>query len=178
MALDGLTPFLGFCEQIGMRHNLVDQADIDGFLGRESAGEEDHLAGQTLANHAGNVLGRTYGRAGANFGTGLAEMGLVGSDHHVTPQGELVSATHAPAIDHGDDRDWQAANGHGRAEHPVVPVIGVGPVQLHHRAEIAASREGLVACAGDNGTSDRRVVAGRFEGVDQLVERVLTKGIA
>src|SRR6266852_5502036 len=44
---------------------------------------------------------------------GLAEHGILRGNDQVAPQGELVAAAHAPAVDHGNDGDRQAADGHG-----------------------------------------------------------------
>ena len=78
MRLDGLAPFFGLFAQFILRDDLVDEADLDSFGGGERAGQENHLAGQPLTDHARDVLRRTDGRASADLGAGLAEHGVVG----------------------------------------------------------------------------------------------------
>jgi len=51
---------------------------------------------------------------------------VVGRDHEVAPERELVAAAHAPAVDHGDNRDRQAADRHREALHTsfhIAPLI-------------------------------------------------------
>ena len=177
VALDGLAPHEGFGEQILLRHAFVDEADLDRLFRGEAAGAEDHLAGEALADDARQVLRRADRRAGADLGAGLAEHGVFGRDHEVAPQGELVTAAHAPAVDHRDDRNRQAADRHGEALHAVVPHGGIGPVEPLHGVEIAARRERLVADAGDHRAGDRGIVAGRLQRVDHLVERLLAERV-
>ena len=165
------------CEQVLLRHAFVDEADLRGLLRGEAPRAEDHLARQPLADDARQVLGRAHGRAGADLGAGLPEHGVLRRDDQVAPQRELVAAAHAPAVDHGDDRDRQAADGHRETLHAVVPHRAVDPVQALHGVEVAAGRERLVAGAGDHRAGDRRVLAGRFQRVDHLIERLLAERV-
>ena len=76
-----------------------------------------------------------------------------------------MAAAHAPAVDHGNDGDRQAADGHGETLHAVVPHGAVDPVEALHGVEIAARRERLVACARENdGARLRRGAARRPRG--------------
>ena len=88
-----------------------------------------------------------------------------------------MSATHAPAVDHGDHGNRQAADGHRQAEHAVVPHIGIGEVQAFHRVEIAAGGKRLVALAGNHRADDGRVFACGFQGIDHLIEGLFAEGV-
>ena len=138
VALHGLAPLQRFLDQIFLRDALVDQADLHCFLGTEAPRAENHLPRQAFADDARDVLRRAHGRARAHLGTGLTEHRVFGGNHQVAPQREFMSTTHAPAVDHGDHRDRQAANGHRQSEHAVVPHIGVGEIEPLHREEITA----------------------------------------
>src|SRR5260370_15911606 len=56
-----------------------------------------------------------------------SQYGVLRRDDKVAPQGKLVAAAHAPAVDHGDDREGQAADRHGKPLHAVVPHRRIGP---------------------------------------------------
>ena len=160
-----------------LRHAFVDEADLDRFLRAEAPRAEDHLAREPLADDARQVLRRAHGRAGADLGAGLAEHGVLGGDDQVAPQRKLVAAAHAPAVDHGDDRNRQAADGHGQALHAVVPHGAVDQVEPLHGVEIAAGGKRLVAGAGHDRAGDRGILAGGFQRVDQLIERLLAERV-
>ena len=81
-----------------------------------------------------------------------------------------MAAAHAPAVDHGDHRDRQAANGHGQALHAVVPHVAVGESEPLHGIKITAGGERLVAGTGHHRAGDRGILAGRLQRVDHLVE--------
>ncbi len=175
--LDGLAPDQRLLQQVLLRHAFVDEADLRGLLGVEPARAKDHLARQPLADDARQVLRGADRRAGPDLRAGLSEHGILGGDHEVAPQRELVAAAHAPAVDHRDHRDRQAADGHGEALHAVVPHRAVDPVEALHGIEIAARRERLVAGAGHHRAGDRWVLARRFQRVDQFVEGLLAERI-
>ena len=177
MALHGFTPLERFFQQILLRHALVDQADFDRFLGTETTRAENHFTRQALAEDARQVLGRADSRAGADFGAGLAEHCIFGGNHQIAPQRKFMSAAHAPAVDHRDHRDWQAADGHRQSEHAVVPHVSIGEIEAFHRIEIAAGRKRLVTLAGDHGTDDRRIFTRRFQRIDHFVQRLLAEGV-
>src|SRR5262249_38320862 len=53
----------------------------------------------------------------------------------------------------------------------------VDPGEPLHGVEVAAGGERLVAGAGHDSAGDRGIVAGRSQRIDQLVERLLAKGV-
>src|SRR6516164_4737275 len=114
-------------KKIRQRHAFVDEADVDGFFRGEAPRAEDHLARQPFADDARQILRRADGGAGADARASLAEHGILRGNDQIAPQGELVAAAHAPAVDHGDDGDRQAADGHGETLHAVVPHGAVHP---------------------------------------------------
>src|SRR4029077_9468914 len=89
----------------------------------------------------------------------------------------LVAAAHAPAVDHGNDRDGQTADGHGETLHAVVPHGAIDPVEPLHRVEVAAGGKSLVTGAGHHRTGDRWVLASGFQCIDELVEGLLAKRV-
>src|SRR5690606_25752582 len=131
--------------------------NLDCFLRWESAGTKDHFAGKTLADDTRDVLRCAHGGAGTDLCAGLTENSVVRGNHDVAPEGELVTTAHAPAIDHGDDRNMRAAQAHGAVEHAVVPMAGDHPVKPHHRTKIASGAEGTIAGAGDDHRGDGRI---------------------
>src|SRR5262245_12641920 len=177
MALDGLAPRQRLLAQVCLRYAFVDEADLDGLFRGEAPSAEDHLPRQPFADDARQILRRSHGRAGADAGAGLAEHGIVRGNDQVAPQGELVAAAHAPAVDHGNDGDRQAADGHGKTLHAVIPHGAVDPGEALHGVYVAASGKGLVAGAGHDRTGDGRVLARRFQRVDELIEGLLAKGV-
>src|SRR5258708_4640429 len=175
VALDGLAPDERLLEQILRRHAFVDEADFDGLAGGEGGGAEVHLARRPFADDARKILRGADGRTGADLGTGLAQYGILRRDDEVAPQGKLVAAAHAPAVDHGDGRDGQAADRHRKPLHSALPHPRIAPLQPHHHVKIAARGKRLVARAGHHHTRDRGIVAGCPQGIDQFLQRLLAK---
>src|SRR5262249_5350459 len=177
MALDGLAPRQCLLAQVRLRHAFVDEADLDGLFRGEAPSAEDHLARQPFADDARQILRRPHGRAGADPRPGLAEHGILRGNDQIAPQGELVAAAHAPAVDHGNDGNRQAANGHGETLHAVVPHGAVHPGQALHGVEVAACGKRLVAGAGHDRARDRGILARGFQRIDELIEGLLAKGV-
>ena len=89
---------------LGLR-DAVDKTHIQGVVGRDGRGEEEHLAGLVDAqlvdevHDAGGVIRDAY------LGRGDGEGGVVGADDHVAREAQVAGTAPHTAVDAGDDGD-------------------------------------------------------------------------
>src|ERR687895_8316 len=75
-----------------LRHHLVDQPHLEGFLGVVLVAQEPDLARLLLADHARQQPRPVAAVEGPDLGARLAEPGVVGSHREVTDDVEDVAA--------------------------------------------------------------------------------------
>jgi len=96
-------PGEGLGLEIGEGDDFVHEAHVERFLGVVLTAEIPDLPGFLLADDAGEVTAAESAIEAADFGAGLAELGVVCGDGEITDDMEHVPAADGVAGDHGDD---------------------------------------------------------------------------
>lgn len=173
------TPFDGFCFELGVGNNGIDEAHVEGFLSVVLAAEEPDFACFLLADDAGEVAGAETAVEGSDFGAGLAKAGVVGGDGEVADDVEDVAAADSVTGDHGDDGFGEGADFFLKVEDVEAGdavFADVAGVAAHFL--VTARTEGFFALASENDDSDGGVFVGHVEGGEQLAHGLGAKGIA
>src|SRR5215471_2073087 len=139
----------GLLLQALQRHDLVDQAHLQGLPRVVLLAQEPDLARLLLADDARQEAGAVAAVEAAHARAGLAEPGVVGGDRQVAHDVQHVAAPDRVPGDHGDDRlgrppDLDLEVEDVQAPHPVRVTVAVVATD----ALVAARAERLVAGAG------------------------------
>lgn len=103
-------PDEGLGLKIGEGDDFVHEAHVERFLGIVLAAEIPDLPGFLLADDAGEVTAAEATVEAADFGAGLAELGVVRRDGEIAHDMEHMPAADGVAGDHGDDGLRQGAD--------------------------------------------------------------------
>ena len=172
-------PLDGFGFEFGVGDDGVDEAHVEGFLGVVLATKEPDFASFLLADDAGEVAGAEAAIEGADFGSGLAEAGVVGGDGEVADDVKDVTASDGVSGDHGDDGFGEGADFLLEVEDVEAgdavfsDVAGVATDLL-----VAAGAEGFFAFAGEDDDADGGVFVGEVEGGKELADGLRAEGVA
>ena len=182
LAVDPAPPLQGLALEVGVRDDLVDHAHPVRVLGVVLVAEEEDLAGELLADLAGEVRRPEPAVERADVGVGLLEACvLAGGEREVGDDVQAVAAAGRPAGDHADD-DLRHEADQPLALEDVQPaelrlVDGLGGLPLGvlvagaaadplvaagAERPAAVARRGAVA--GEDARSRRRWTAGRARG--------------
>ena len=101
----GLQARLGGLDQVGGRHDLVDQAHGLGAIGFQLVALQQHLQGVLGVGHARHALGAAGAReqADLHLGQADAQLRIVRGDAGMARQRDLEGAAEAHAVDGGDE---------------------------------------------------------------------------
>jgi hypothetical protein len=133
-------------------------------LTRPMSAEIPDFPGLFLTDDAGEVTGAKTAVERADFGTGLAEAGVIRGDGEVADDVQNVTAADGVTGDHGDDGLGQGADFFLEIEHVeagnavLADVTGVAADFL-----IAAGTEREVAGAGEDDGTDLGVLVGEIK---------------
>ena len=181
--------------QLGVRHRPVDGAHPDAVLGGVLLAEEEDLAGELLADLAGEVRRPEAAVEAAHVGVGLLEPAVLGAgEGQVADHVQGVPTAGRPAVDHADHdlghepdqplalQDVQPAElGLVDVSRQARPPRRAGLVQVARPAAdplVAAGAEGPLAVllaravAGEQDAADVARRARVLEDAQQLVDRV------
>ena len=158
-------------------HDLVDQADLVGPLGRDVVAGQQHLHADGVGEEAGKYLGG--GAAGdAPLDLAHAEDGLLGGDAHVGGHDQAEALAQGQAVDRGDD-------GFPHVDLPVVQEPGDAPLErahhgagLGHLLEVGAGAEGPVARPGDDGDAEAVICHEIYPRLLQRLIHAAAEGVA
>ena len=151
----------GAGQELGGGHDLIDQADAEGFGGVDHVSGEEDFEGAAFADEARQALGASVAGDESEFDFRLAEAGGVGGEADGAGEGELAAGSEGEAVDGGDDRlaagfdereDGLAAGGESG---------GRGGVQRGEFGDVGTGDEGLVAFSGEDGDAHVVVLLAR-----------------
>ena len=90
-------------DQIGMRHDMVDETAFECFIGQHEISRETHLTGSAKANGLGEQNRESPSGHHTNARVGVAELGMFGSDQKVAIQRQFKSASDGDTVDCSDE---------------------------------------------------------------------------
>ena len=153
--------------------DAVDEAHIEGVVGRDGLGQEEHLTGLVDAqlvdevHDAGGIIRDAY------LGRGDGEGGVVGADNHVAREAQVAGTAPHAAVDAGDDGDGRLLNAAQELLHGDVVGQGVFAV-LRELADVVAGAPDAFTALGLDDDADAFLVVAVVDGVLKF----LTHGLA
>ena len=173
-------PAHGFPLKLGQGDDGVDQPHVERLLGIVHAAQEPDLAGLLLTDDAGHVGGAPAAVEGADFRTGLAELGVVGGDGQVAHHVQHVAAPDCIPGHHGDHGFRAGADVALEVEHVEVVSALVVAVSTVVAADllVATGAEGLLAKTGEDDGADMIVITGIGQGLQHLFHGAGAEGVA
>ena len=157
---------------LGLR-DTVDETHIEGVVGRDGPGKEEHLAGLVDAqlvdevHDAGGIIRDAY------LGRGDGEGGVVGADNHVARETEVAGTAPHTAVDAGNDGDGRLLDAAQELLHGDVVGQGVFAV-LRELADVVAGAPDAFTALGLDDDADAFLVVAVVDGVLKF----LTHGLA
>ena len=134
-----------------MRHDGLDEADLERLLGVDDVGGEREPARPVAADHLGAAHEPVAGLQ-ADHRLAEPERGAVGRDHDVAGKDDLGAAAIRDAVDRGDHGQLGALDRVEGVEHePEVAPGGRDGAQRLERRDVAAGRERISGAGEDDG---------------------------
>ena len=160
-----------------VRHDGLDEADLERLLGVDDVGREREPARPVAADHVGPAH-EAVARLEADRRLAEREGGALGGDDDVAGQDDLGAAAVGDAVHGRHDRQLGPLDGvEGVEDEPQVPPVGGQVAKLVERGDVAAGGE-RVACAGEDERADVRRRAPRLgEHERQLAEERRGHGV-
>src|SRR3954454_23756581 len=171
-------PLDAFGFEVGKRDDVVDEPHLERLLGVIATTQEPDLLGLPVTDEPREQTDAEPGVERADLRADLPEDRVVTSDGEVADDLEDLPATDRVAIDERDDRDRQRPDLALEVEHvqprkPVAPDVATSVLE----PLVAAGAERLVAGAGEERATDRRVVSDPGERVDHLLDGLRTERV-
>jgi 6,7-dimethyl-8-ribityllumazine synthase len=157
--------------------DFVDEADAEGFGGRDHLSGEEEFEGCRGADQTGEPLGSTVTGDEAEFDFGLAETGGFAGEAEGAGHGELAAASEGEAVDAGDDG---FAAGFDEAE-DLLAAAGLGfaggGVERGEFGDVGPGGEGFFAGSGEEDDAHVRVCGEGHEDGFKFVEDSGVEGV-
>ena len=143
---------------LGLR-DTVDEAHIEGVIGRDGLSQEEHLTGLVDAQLVDEVHD-TRGIVGdAYLGRGDGEGGVVGADNHVAREAQVAGTAPHAAVDAGDDGDGRLLDAAQELLHGDVVSQGVFAVLRQLTDVVTGAPDAFTALGLDDDADAFLVVA-------------------
>ena len=143
-----------------LRHDLVDDAELLRFLGRDVTAGDDHLQRRLRADQPRQPLGAAATRQDADQHFGQADLGGRNGDAVMAGQRVLQAAAERVAVDRGDDRLRAVRPSRRRCARRSAAACG-----LAEPADVGAGDE-AAAVADQHHRLDGRIGVALFERID------------
>ncbi len=160
--------------ELAGRHNAGDKAGTFGLLSRDHTASQGPVHGLGLANSAGEALGASATRHGAESDLGLAELGGLASDDEVAHHGELAATAEGIAVHGSNNRLLNTGHIVPEGEH--VHLVGIDVVLGGHLLDIGTSSECLGGTS-DNNRANRGVLVKLLELCIELLDESIAKSV-
>ena len=103
IASDVASDLTGKWDQIGMRHDMVDETAFECFIGQHEIPRKTHFSGSAKANGLGEQNRESPSGHHTDARVGVAKLGMFGSDQKVAIQRQFKSASDGDTVDCSDE---------------------------------------------------------------------------